>query len=154
MVWLDPQELRSMGSTLVGKPVQTQQAAAEQPIAPQTPGEPRQLTPETKASSAPTWKEMLEKATALSASQHSGKPDFNRFCQPEFKTCAITLSFTLRNGREGFLKVVEDLDGKVIRRESCEFNEFGDVRSCLNWTDGTTHRDMKNVKGEWYKVSD
>lgn len=156
MVWLDPQDLQSMGVTMVGKPAQIPQIAAEQPGSRQTADEPMQLVPRGAQASrtVPTWNEVVEKATSLSASQNNGKPNFARFCEPERKTCTTALTFTLRNGKDSFLKVVEDLNGKAIRRETCELNEFKDVRTCLNWDDGTSHRDMKNIKGEWHQISD
>jgi hypothetical protein len=42
----------------------------------------------------------------------------------------------------------------VISREVCSFNEMGDIRLCFDWDKGTSHRDMKNDKNEWYKVGD
>jgi hypothetical protein len=156
MVWLSPQDLQSMGVTMVGKPAQIPQIAADQPVSRQTLDEPVQLVPGRAQASrtVPTWNEVVEKATNLSASQNNGKANFARFCEPERKTCTSAVTFTLRNGKDGFLKIVEDLNGKTIRRETCEFNEFKDVRTCLNWDDGTSHRDMKNTKGEWHQVSD
>jgi hypothetical protein len=50
--------------------------------------------------------------------------------------------------------VTENLDGKPIAREFCTFNTYGDVRTCWDWDTQAGHRDMKNTKGEWYKVSD
>ncbi len=48
-------------------------------------------------------------------------------------------------------RITENLNGKILSRESCEFNKFGDVRTCLNWDTGASHKDMKNIKGEWYQ---
>ena len=47
-----------------------------------------------------------------------------------------------------------NIDGKVVQREVCTFNNFGDMRSCVDWDTKETHRDMKDSKGEWSKVSD
>ena len=158
VVWLSPQDLQSMGVTMVGKPMQTKQPEYPGPVVQQLPGPPTSLAPENvpqaKASLPSSWNDLVEKAVTLSASQNSGKPVVNRFCQPELKTCTIAISFDLKNGKSGFVKTTEDMNGKTIRRESCQFNEFKDVRTCLNWDDGTSHRDMKNAKGDWYQIAD
>jgi hypothetical protein len=36
----------------------------------------------------------------------------------------------------------------------CEFNQFGDVRSCIDWDRGTTNRDMKDANGNWSKIAE
>ncbi len=161
MVWLSPQDLQSMGTTMVGKPAQTLQQA---PVASlqQTPtGEPTPILPQVSlapqtstAKSVPTWKEIFEKAVKLSSMQNNGKPQFTRFCQPEQKVCIIGLSYTGSDGKEAFLKIVENMDGKILVREACMFNDFKDVRTCLNWDSGTRHRDMKDMKGDWIKIAD
>lgn len=151
MVWLSPADLRTMGTTMVGKPAQTTQSlnAPE----PQSLGEPTQLSPQVKATrSPPTWNELVDKAMNLSANQNNGKADLARFCQPSNKTCAIAVTFKNAQGKASFLKIVQNIDGKTIRREICELNEFNDVRSCVDWDKGTIRRDMKNVKGDWEEV--
>ena len=50
------------------------------------------------------------------------------------------------------VKTTEDSNGKLISREMCEFNQFGDVRDCVDWDRGTTHRDMKDANGNWAKI--
>ena len=37
--------------------------------------------------------------------------------------------------------------------QSADF-AFGDVRVCIDWDSGRTYRDMKDLKGHWYKVAD
>jgi hypothetical protein len=64
------------------------------------------------------------------------------------------ITFKLNTGKSGFLKTVEDMNGKTIRRESCELNQFNDVRTCLNWDTGASHRDMQNAKGDWVQIAD
>lgn len=53
-----------------------------------------------------------------------------------------------------FVKTVEDMTGEVIAREACTSNDFKDVRTCVNWDNGTSHRDMKDSNGVWSKVAD
>jgi hypothetical protein len=62
--------------------------------------------------------------------------------------------FKGKDGTDSAVLTREDLNGKIAEREFCTFNSFGDVGSCLNWDTNAIHRDMKNPKGEWYKVSD
>jgi hypothetical protein len=159
VVWLNPQDLQSMGVAMVGKPSQTEMPTADGTPIQQLPGAPRSLAPRdapqaNAATTAPTWNEILEKATNLSASQNNGKPALTRFCEPEFKVCTMAVTYKLKDGKSGFLKTVENMNGKMIRRESCELNEFSDIRTCLNWDTGASHRDMQNTKGEWHTVSD
>ncbi len=90
----------------------------------------------------------------LSAQQNNGKPVFTRFCQPEFKKCTMGVTYSLKDGKEGFAKTVQDMNGKIIRRELCEMNDFKDVRSCLDWDTGAKHRDMKNTNGDWVQIAD
>jgi hypothetical protein len=52
------------------------------------------------------------------------------------------------------IKVIKDAREVLIAREICSFNSSNDIRFCADWDKGTTHRDMQNVKGEWYKISD
>jgi hypothetical protein len=161
MVWLTPQDLQSMGTTMVGKPNQTQTMT---PLAldrglrqtPETPSPSVQSksTATREDAPTPTWGSLLDKAVELSKKQNGGTADFNRVCQPELKTCNNGVSFTTKDGIYMIMKVTENLDGKIIRREVCSFNSHGDVRSCLDWDKGSTHRDMKNAKGEWERVSD
>ncbi|WP_426409482.1 hypothetical protein [Bradyrhizobium ganzhouense] len=35
-----------------------------------------------------------------------------------------------------------DTNGKIIAREACTLNNFKDVRTCINWDDGTSHQNV------------
>jgi hypothetical protein len=83
MVWLTPDDLRSMGTTMTGKPAQV---PAEPPSASQL---SPQLRPQQKATASPaapppTWEELLDKAIELSTERHGGNPEIGRVCQLEF----------------------------------------------------------------------
>lgn len=164
MVWLAPQDLQSMGTTMVGKPSQVQSTLTGPSS--QVPSGPMQIMPETSSrlnpieqtapttsKSPPTWGSMLDSAIALSKDQNGGVAAFDRGCQPEFKVCINALSFKLKDGTSMIMKVTEDMNGKMLRREICSFNAYRDVRSCMNWDTGETHKDMKNTKGEWEQIS-
>ena len=155
MVWLSPSDLQSMGTSMVGKPAQISLGGNPAATPQVEPGQPVQIAPQAKASKeVPTWGDIFQKAVKRSSDQNGGKPQFARFCQPEQKVCIIGLSYTQSDGKDGFLKTVEDMDGKIITREVCSFNDFKDVRSCYNWDTGAAHRDMKNATGDWIKIAD
>jgi hypothetical protein len=44
--------------------------------------------------------------------------------------------------------------GKIVEREICTFNDFGDIRTCTDFDSKFTHRDMKDSRGIWLKVGD
>jgi hypothetical protein len=161
MVWLSPQDLQSMGTTMVGKPSQTPisptaTATADPSVVPEQtrPGDPVELQPQTKAAATPTWKDISDLAIKRSAAQNHGTPAYIRQCQPELKTCFDAVSYVTNNGKLGLIKVTKDMNDKIIRREICTFNDSADIRTCIDWDDGSTHRDMKDSNGNWYKVAD
>ncbi|MBK3661891.1 ATP-dependent Clp protease proteolytic subunit [Bradyrhizobium diazoefficiens] len=161
MVWLTPQDLQSMGTTMIGKPAQTPvsptaTATAESSVVPKQtqPDEPTQLQPQTKSASQPSWPEFLDKVIKRSADQNNGKPYYTRGCQPEFKTCYDAVTVVASDGKLSMVKVTKDMKDKIIRREICSFNTSADIRTCYDWDDGTTHRDMKDSNGNWYKIAD
>ena len=157
MVWLSPQDLQSMGTTMVGKPEQIalpNQVGQDRPN--QTkPGEPIDLQSGAQATNKPkSWSDFVDLAMARSASQNGGKARTIRTCEPKFKICWNAVVFKLANGRDGVLKITRDLDEKVIRKEFCSLNETSDIRKCVDWDTGVTVRSMKDMNGDWYKVSD
>jgi hypothetical protein len=161
MVWLTPQDLQSMGTTMVGKPSQTPisptaTATADPSIVPKQtqPGDPMQLQPGTKSAASPSWSDFLDNVIKRSAAQNNGKPDYTRGCQPEFKTCYDAITVVANDGKLTTVKVTKDMNDKILRREICSFNDTVDIRKCFNWDDGTAHRDMKDSNGNWYKVAD
>jgi hypothetical protein len=152
IVWLTPDELRSMGTTMTGKPAQlpssseitSQLPALRQPTAPTA----------TPNKTVPTWKELVDAALRTSSAQNNGKPRFHRACQPELKICSTGVFLKKSDGTEIVIKATEDLTGKIVQREVCEFNAFGDVRVCTDWDSGAKRRDMKDVNGNWHGISD
>jgi hypothetical protein len=50
------------------------------------------------------------------------------------------------------VRTAEDPTGKLIDRDICKFNQFGDVRVCTDWDTGASSREMKNSSGQLYKV--
>lgn len=102
----------------------------------------------------PGWSEVTERALELSRQQHGGKPEAARFCDEELKVCNNGVVWRSSKGTKLFLRQSETMDGQSLEREVCELNTFGDVRVCVDWDSGRQYRDMKDLKGRWYKVAD
>jgi hypothetical protein len=167
IIWLTPNDLRSMGATLTGKPAQVPSDA--QALAPPN-AKPNQLPPSSGNPAAknrsPTWDDITATALRLSSDQNNGRPRTARSCQPELKLCNTAILFqgkdvprsvsgSICSGWcEVMLRVSEDINGKIIDRQICTFNSFKDVRTCVDWDTGAGHRDMKDDNGNWQKVAD
>lgn len=164
MVWLSPQELQSMGVTMMGRPSQTASDGAlpglgNGQVARQTPqnrpGEPVDLAPSSRSSVKPEggWETFVNNVITLSAKQNGGKPQSQRSCQPELKTCVNAVFFKI-DGTDAIIKVTRDLDDRILRKEFCTFNSSADIRLCLDWDTQRKHRDMQDAQGNWTKVAD
>jgi hypothetical protein len=156
IMWLTSQDLHSMGVTLEGEP--TRHVATNGLSAQQLPGEFASLpaaTPQTKAAltNAPTWNDFIDSVAKLSAEQNDGNAATSRLCQPQFNNCVLGLSYFLKDGRQALAVVIQDIRGKTMRREVCEFNNANDVRSCVDWDSGAKHRDVKNYDGDWVQLT-
>lgn len=159
MVWLSPVDLQSMGTTMVGKPSQLPTEVSRS-------NPPQQIPPdsqvslaqksETKASQNTqiTWKDFVDVVSAISAKQNDGTPKLFRGCQPELKLCISGISYRDKQNKDMAIKVVRDMNEKIVAREICELNPTSDIRLCTDWDRGTSHRDMKDMHGEWHKVAD
>jgi hypothetical protein len=108
----------------------------------------------SSAGQKPSWSEVTERGLELSRQQHGGRPEAARFCDPELKVCNNGVVWRSSKGTKLFLRQSETMDGKPLEREVCELNSFGDVRVCIDWDSGRQYRDMKDLKGRWYKVAD
>lgn len=153
MVWLSPADLQSMGTSMVGKPAQLATPAISLATAPQVQaGPPMQLQSKAKASAPPSWENLMLGSIQISSDQNGGTPKTSRSCQPKARVCTTAIILIL-DGIETAILQRQDPGGKVIEREICRFNSFGDIRTCVDWDTNLTHRDMKDSKGEWTKVA-
>jgi hypothetical protein len=149
MFWLSQNDLLAMNVTLTGRPQQT----PPQISVPQT-----QLPPSSSdASIAPNggkmdWAAVVKRATDLSSQQNNGSPRISRVCQPELKTCSTAIGFAGDHGEPMIVRLEEDISGNAIKRDVCMFNQFIDVRTCVNWDTGATIKEMKDVNGIWQAV--
>ena len=152
IILLSADDLRSMGATLTGKPSQVPT------IAEPTSQTPLQINPSSRATTnddaPPTWEKLVDGALALSQQQNGGQPNFNRVCQPEFKTCTVGIWFKTKDGKSALVKTTEDAKGNPITNEVCTFNDFEDNRLCVDWNSHATHRDMKDGDGNWFMIGD
>jgi hypothetical protein len=156
IVWLTPDDLRTMGTTMTGKPAQSppDDQANSRPLQLGPSANATAVAPQTSMPKTKTWDDVVDAAAALSSQQNSGKPNLVRTCQPEQKVCITAIFFKDKDGIEIMIKGVENMVGKQIAREICSFNTFSDVRTCTDWDKGSSHRDMKDSNGNWQKVAD
>ena len=153
MVWLSLADLQSMGTTMIGKPDQVPVIPGPT-IADQTPaGVPTPLHQDMPASRPRSWATMTDNAFELSRRQNGGTAKTLRSCQPSEGICNTGVLFKM-NGKDVAVLSRQNADGKIIQREICTYNDFDDVRACVNWDTNETHRDMKNSQGVWARVAD
>lgn len=155
IVWLSPDELKSMGATLTGKPSQLGAGANNPP--PMSSNQPMQLPSAPSQSSQGAqldWHQIVDNAWSLSASQNGGTANSGRTCQPELKTCTTAVFFRSPQGAKMMVRISEDVNGNILKRDICEFNAFGDIRTCLDWKTKVSHKDMKDANGAWIGVED
>jgi hypothetical protein len=148
MVWLSPNDLRSMGVTMTGKPAQIppeQDARSQVPLS---------LEPTVQPKKESSWDDLVGNAVATSSRQNNGKPLFHRVCQPELKICVSGVYVKGDGGKDLLIKKTEDMAGNTVSRELCEFNVHGDIRVCVDWDTGRKHRDMQDHRGNWSKIAD
>ena len=155
MVWLTPDDLKSMGTSMMGKPDQLAVVPTQRPAQ-----LPQEISPKSQAAMPAqkpnpneTWASLVNKAVTLSASQNNGKARSGRVCQPELKTCSNGIYFKA-DDTEMLVKVTRDLSDKIIARELCSFNSFGDIRTCIDWDTHEKSKDVKNRDGKWIAVSE
>jgi hypothetical protein len=155
IVWLTSQDLHSMGVRTGAEPMQTRQVATDGSSVQQISGVELAslpaLTPQAR--SAPSWNEFIDKVAKLSAEQNDGNAALSRLCQPELNNCVLGLAYLLKDGRQGLAVVIQDVKGKIMRRELCEFNNSNDVRNCVDWDSGAKHRDVKTTNGDWVQIA-
>lgn len=154
ILWLTPDDLRSMGTTMVGERVQPPSGPApDDHLSSEFTQPDRSRASQPKTSETPTWESLLHRATELSKKEHGGEPSFDRICQPELRECITGLSFTAPDGTYMIMKVTENMSGKTLRREVCTFNKkYGNERTCVDWDTGANHRDKKDKQGNWHQV--
>ncbi len=157
IVWLQPEDLQSMGVRMTGKTTQV----AEMPTLPQQtapggmpPGPGLATAGGLTASSGATdknatWSQLVNATIAQATRDNPSASPLNRVCQPEYNICTMAVFGKGQNGKPMMVRVSQDANGKMIARHFCTFNEFSDIRECLDWDTGAITRDMKDAAGKW-----
>ena len=161
IVWLQPSDLQSMGVTMTGKPNQTVGVATVPQVPLQiapleqqaTTGAPIVAEKEVSKDKNTLWRELVARAIDTSSKQNNGNAIFNRVCQPEFKQCSNAIFYQSLDGKSSMVRTAEDLDGKILSRDVCTFNQYSDIRVCLNWDTGNSSREVKNGSGVWIQAN-
>ncbi len=160
IVWLQPTDLQSMGVTMTGKPGQPVQIAppvVSQQTAPSI--DQRSLSSvggivaSVPANRNELWGQLVQKTIAQASSINPSASPLNRLCQPEYKSCITAVFGKSDNGKPLMVRVTENIDGQMIARDVCTFNDFSDIRQCINWDTGATTREMKDAAGRWNSVA-
>lgn len=148
IIWLTPDDLRAMGASLVGRPNQLQAPGRLESQLP-----PSATSPATKPSGTASWSKLVSRALALSKAQNNGSALFQRVCQAEYKICINAVFVRGKSGNQLMLRTEQDMQGKVITRQFCEFNKEGNVRVCTDWDTNAVHRDIRGKDGKWLQSS-
>ena len=163
IVWLQPADLQSMGVTMTGAPRQPGQITPP-PVVPQQtvpdgspPSTPLGLIGGLVSSVPPSrnelWGQLVKKTITQASYINPGASPLSRVCQPEYKSCVTAVFGKSDNGKPLMVRVTENIDGQMIARDVCTFNDFSDIRQCMNWDTGATTREMKDAAGRWSSVT-
>ena len=150
--WLTQDDLRAMGAATTGKPGQVppEQPRAAPPHAQLAPS-PKAAAPEPSTFKA--WTEVVNAALAISKEQNGGEPFTSKQCGLKFNSCATAVFYTGQDGRQVMVRTIKDPDGNHVVHETCTFNEPKDLRTCVDWDEGTTRRDTRDDKGNWRRTA-
>lgn len=161
IVWLQPADLQSMGVTMTGKPGQPLQPAPPPVVSQQTaPSGDQQslgsvggIVASVPANRNELWGQLVKKTITQASYINPGASPLSRVCQPEYKSCITAVFGKSDNGKPLMVRVTENIDGQMIARDVCTFNDFSDIRQCTNWDTGVTTREMKDAAGKWNSVA-
>lgn len=145
MLWLTPDDLRSMGVVMTGRPVDRASADDGFPTPPTTPRGRRAAA--DRPFDAMGWEELVGFAIRRSSEQHGGAPQVVRGCDPKRQCSAILFSDDDKG--DMMVRRTEDRRGQVVERSLCQLNAFGDVRTCYVWDSTEVRTEMKNGNGVW-----
>jgi hypothetical protein len=101
-----------------------------------------------------TWENTLLSALALSKSQNGGTAKVSMTCFPKQNLCSFAVLFKMQDGMDAMIRFTKDASGLLVQKGFCDFDRFGDTRTCIDWDTAETHREWKNPQGDWVKVGD
>jgi hypothetical protein len=110
IVWLTPQDLRSMGVTQAKQPLESTATGKETAALALESNSTTSLMPKAPPNRS-SWNEFIEQTIALSADQNQGRAALSRFCQADSKECLMQVSYLLKDGRKGLATVAQDGKG-------------------------------------------
>lgn len=100
------------------------------------------------------WQRIITYALDRSADQNNGKPAISQDCQPEFKLCKRTISYSTGRLEFGDLEnytvnETKEASGNVVDRDVCEYSAGSDIRTCTNWDTQVRTTEKKHWNGQW-----
>lgn len=101
-----------------------------------------------------TWENTLTSALALSKSQNGGAAKVSVTCSAQRDLCSFAVLFKMQDGLDAMIRFTKDASGLLVQKGFCDFDKFGDTRTCIDWDTAETHREWKNSQGDWVKMGD
>jgi hypothetical protein len=148
MLWLTPDDLRSMDVAMIGKPALRGREQGAQSLS--------RIEPSTRARPQVAWDDLLAEAVAAAAEQNKGRaPMPMRQCDRQDNNCWYGVMVRGQDD-QGDMLVRRMVDGadKTLHREFCQFSARGDIRACLDWDTNVTSRQIKDRHGKWRNIAD
>ena len=149
--WLTQDDLVAMGATTTGK---SSPGAPEPPVAALPPFTPFRNAAASDPLAHRNWSEVVSAALAISREQNGGQAFTARQCEPKSNNCTTAVFYNGKDGRQVMVRTTKDANGKQLVHEACTFNIAKDVRTCVDWDDGKTHRHARDGKGGWRQIAD
>lgn len=107
------------------------------------------LNAETLRERDKDWKAYTKWAYQQSKKQ-LGKAKQDRACSKDTKNCTLAIYFVDPKDKRLTLPIdVYDLDGKLIQRQLCKFNEELDIRTCMDWDTAKTTKEVLENNNWW-----
>jgi hypothetical protein len=133
IVWLDTQDLQSMGAKTVRSLDQARYVAAEEAQAQQKPdaSTTSSAAQPSTTTSPHSWNAFIDQAIAISAERNQGSAAISRSCKLESRECIRTVAYLLAGGRQGIATIIQNAAGNITRREACESNVSNDARESI-----------------------
>jgi hypothetical protein len=114
---------------------------------------PRSLTP-FEAAVRPDglrWSQYVAEASELSRGKF-GLNYLHETCNLRSLLCSRSFYFAGKDDIPTQVTTVEDMSGKVVRREVCKFNMARTVRACFDWDTLEKSHSAKGKDGRWQWV--
>jgi hypothetical protein len=149
MIWLAPDEVRSMGAKIVGGPALEPEKTARSLL-------PLPIQPSAQGKDPLGWHEVVDRTRLMSAQQNNGKPLSIRYCDRRTNRCSHSVVVKAVDDDRGDMVVntLIDMAGRTLRRELCSFPKRGEIRVCVDWDTQVATRAVKDRHGKWVELAD